>query len=249
MVKIKLPSYWILLQVLGLAGLAISIPSCSKSSQTITDSTCITRVVTKATDYQVSAADLQSILALFKANQLSTANLQFLSYSTYYDRGIALGYPGSPGYIGPAALVWATPFFNGLPAWVGGEFFTFDAGKYQPGGTYDGYTGPIPTAYITNHQTLSNLRVAFLAHVSESGTVGGANNSPGRFPYSASDYADSCLLVTLGYIDASMIPGSTTPPETALVKVWSVTPLQEGLPTVNVEDDNGLAWGVVVAIP
>jgi hypothetical protein len=233
MVKIKLPSYWILLQVLWLAGLAISIPSCSKSSQTISDSTCISRVVPKATDYQVSAADLQSIFALFKANHLSTANLQFMSYTTYSD----------------AAQVWATPFFNGLPAWVGGEFFTFNAGIYQPGGVYDGYTGPVPNSNISTHQTLSNLRVAFLAHVSKSGTVGGAANSRGSFPFTASGFADSCLLATLGYMDASMIPGSTTPSETALVKVWSVTALHGGLPAVNVEDDNGLAWAVVFSIP
>jgi hypothetical protein len=233
MVKIKLPSYWILLQVLWLVGLAISIPSCSKSSQTITDSTCVTRVVPKATDYQVSAADLESILALFKANHLSTANLQFLSYSTY----------------GLAAQVWATPFYNGLPAWVGGEFFTFDAGKYQPGGTYDGYTGPAPNTDTTTHQTLSNLRQAFLAHIAESGVVGGASNSSGSFPYTANSYADSCLLVTLGYMDASRIPGSTTPPETALVKVWTVTALHGGVPAVTVEDDNGFAWPVVFIVP
>jgi hypothetical protein len=50
-------------------------------------------------------------------------------------------------------------------------------------------------------------------------------------------------------MDASMIPGSTTPSQTALVKVWSVTALHGGLPAVNVEDDNGLAWGVVFAVP
>ena len=127
---------------------------------------------------------------------------------------------------------------------------TFEGGKYQPGGINDGYTGPIPNADTTTHQTFSDLRHAFLAHIAESGFVGGgaANSSP-RFPFKASSYTDSCLLVTLGYVDASKIPGSTTPPETALIKVWSVTALHGGLPAVTVEDDNGSAWGVVLTVP
>jgi hypothetical protein len=247
--KIKQLSFWSLLQVLLLAGLAISVPSCSKSSQTLTDSTCVTRVIPKATDYQLPEADLQSIYTLFKSNNLSTANLQFQSYSTYYSTGIAAGYPGAPGYIGPAEQVGATPFFNGLPAWVGGEYFTFNAGIYQPGGKYDGYTGPLPNSNITTRQTFSDLRQAFLAQLAGSGTVGGLANARGNFPFTASSYADSCLLVTLGYMDASMIPGTTTQPQTALIEVWTVTALHGGLPTVNVEDDNGLAWPVVFSIP
>lgn len=247
--KIKLSSYWSLLQVLLLAGLAISVPSCSKSSQTVTDGTCVTRVIPKATDYQLPEADLQAIYTLFKANNLSTANLQFLSYTTYYSTGIAAGYPGAPGYIGPAEQIGATPFFNGLPAWVGGEYFTFNAGIYQPGGMYDGYTGPVPNSNISTRQTLSDLRKAFLAQVTGSGTVGGLATATGNFPFTASSYADSCLLVTLGYMDASMIPGNTTLPETALVQVWTVTALHGALPAVNVEDDNGHAWPEVLAIP
>jgi hypothetical protein len=197
----------------------------------------------------VSGADLDSILALFQANNLSIANLQFLSYSTFYSSGIAPGYPGSPGYVGPAVQVTATQFFNGLPAWVGGYSITFNGGIFTSGGKNDGYTGPAPNDDLTTHQTLSALRQAFLAHVTESGSSGGLANSAPSFPYMASMFADSCLLVTLGYMDASMIPGNATPPETALVKVWQVTPLSGGLPIVNVEDDNSLAWGVVVYLP
>jgi hypothetical protein len=186
------------------------------------------------TDYQVSGADLDSIYTLFKANNLSTVNLQF----DYFV------------YAGPGEQVIATQFINGLPAWVGGYSITFEGGKYQPGGINDGYTGPAPNTDTTTHQTFSDLRHAFFAHIAESGFVGGgAANSTPRFPFKANSYTDSCLLVTLGYVDASRIPGSTIPPETALIKVWSVTALHGGLPAVTVEDDNGSAWGVVLTVP
>ncbi len=242
----KLLSYFRPILFLWLLAICIATASCKKSSQAVTNSTSITRTIPKVTDYQVTGADLDSILALFQANSLSIANLQFQSYTTYYSTGIAPGYPGSPGYIGPAEQVLATQFFNGLPAWAGGYSITFNGGIFTPAGKYNGYTGPAPNDDLTTQQTLSDLRHAFLAHIGESGFSGGLANSAPKFPYTASMYADSCLLVTLGYMDASTIPGNTTPSETALVKVWQVTPLSGGLPRVNVEDDNGLAWGVVV---
>jgi hypothetical protein len=99
-VKIRLSPYLSLQGVLCLAAFGILEPSCSKSGQSITDGTCITRVIPKVTDYQVSGADLDSIYTLFKANNLSTVNLQF----DYFV------------YAGPGEQVIAIQFINGLPA-------------------------------------------------------------------------------------------------------------------------------------
>ncbi len=219
--------------------IAVFAVSCSKHAQFISGNNCITRVVPRVTDYNVSGPALDSIFALFQSNNLSTANLQFQSWSP--DTII------SPAYSGVQEQVMAFQFFNGLPVFQEDDFFIFNAGKYQPGTVY-GYYGPTPNADTTGRLLLPAIQNAFLAHVSESVMEGGPVNSKPFIP-SESSFADSCLLATLGYIDAGIIPGSTTPMETALVKVWKITPLNGFYPLVFVRDDNGLAWGVVFAVP
>ena len=220
--------------------------SCTKHSANETDNgnICVNRVSPSATDYKISGADLDSVLALFGANNLSTANLQFLYWSTDTTTNI---FPNQ--YSGYQEQVTATPYFNGLPVFSDNVFFTFDAGIYQPGGIYDGYTAP--SSDSTGHQSMPALRNAFLAHVSESYTEGGASNA--KFVPVVSTYINSCLNVTLGYIDVFYIPGSGSAINKALVKVWLVTPtISSSLsyyPVIYVEDNNGKAWGQPFFIP
>jgi hypothetical protein len=229
--------------------IVVAAVSCSKHNQSAdeTGNICVTRTSPMVSDYLVSGANLDSIFALFSANNLSIANLQFNSWLTDTTTNI---YPTA--YSGYQEQVLATQFFNGLPVFAEDEFFTFNAGKFQPGGMYDGYTGSAPSADTTGHQTLPDLRNAFLAHVPQSFTEGGLSNAKPYIP-SASTYIHSCLSATLGYLDASMVPGNTISSEKALIKVWRVTPSTDPsityYPLIYVEDDNGAAWGVPFLIP
>jgi hypothetical protein len=241
---------------LGFTGLMIIftatvvlMASCNKQNQSpeAAQSICVTRAIPKVSDYKVTGNDLDSIFALFSANNLSTANLQFFSWLTDTTTNI---YPTQ--YSGYQEQVLATRFINGLPVFADDEFFTFNAGKFQPGGVYDGYTGPAPSGDTTGNQNIVYLREAFLAHVSESFMEGGVQNSKPFIP-SASSYVDACLTVTLGYLDASFIPGNPSALNQALVKVWSVRPTYSSsisyYPLIYVEDAGGLAWGVVFISP
>ena len=223
--------------------------SCRKgnSSASENESICVSRLSPQASDYTVSGADLDSIYALFRANNLSTSNLQFLIWQTDTTTNIYINQ-----YSGYQEQVTGTPFFNGLPLFGENEAFIFDAGKLPPGGILGGYQGPAPSVDTSGHQPFSALRKAFLAHVPESYTEGGANDAKPFIP-SASTYTNSCLNVTLEYIDAGAIPGNAAAYGTALVKVWSVTPSISSsityYPLVFVEDDNGHAWGVAFIYP
>ncbi len=234
---------------LGCFIIIIFSASCRKNSQSPSgnESICVTRLSPQAADSKVTGANLDSIFALFAANNLSTANLQFLYWSTDTTTNI---YPTQ--YSGYQEQVLAIQFFNGLPVFADDEFFTFDAGKFQPGGIYDGYTGPAPTSDTSAQQTFPDLRKAFLEHVPESYTAGGTSDAKPFIP-SASTYINSCLSVTLGYLDTAMIPGNHTVQGKSLVKVWSVTPSISSsityYPLVFVEDENGHAWGSPFFVP
>jgi hypothetical protein len=217
--------------------------SCKKSSPSSNqnDNICVTRLSPTVADGVLSAIDMDSIDALFSANNLSTSNLQFRLWQT------------NTAY---QEQVTAVPFFNGIP-YSGSIFFSFNLGKLVPHGISGDYTGPIPPMDTVTLQNFAKLRNAFLAHVSESVfTNGGAYNDTGVFVPSASNYVNTCLTVTLQYFDVSFIPGNHLSQNTALVKVWLVTTATSTstgtattnpinyYPTVYVEDDNGLAWGV-----
>jgi hypothetical protein len=223
--------------------------SCTKHNQDASqsDSICINRLFPIATDYKVSGPDLDSIYVLFQANNLSIANLLFLSWSTDITTNI-----NPLAYSGYQEQVLATQFFNGLPLFGSPTFFSFNAGIYQPAGNIDGYYGTPPGPDTIGHQTMATLRNDFLDKVSESYMEGGPLNAKPFVP-SASTYKNACLDVTLGYIDASMIPGNSAPFGMALVKVWSVAPAASSTityyPLIYVEDDNGQAWGVPFLVP
>ena len=239
--KNKLSSYISLLII-------IFIAACSKhnDSSSSNENICVTRVIPKVNDYNVSGGNLDSIKALFAANNLSTANLQFQNFGT--DTTVNVN-PGA--YNGYQEQISAIQFFNGLPVFFDNEYFTFNAGVFQPS-LLVGYTGAAPNADTTSHQNYASLRNAFLAHVSESYFAGGTANSKPFIP-SASTYINACLDVTLGYLDAEMIPGNTTPYNKTLIKVWSVRPSNDPsityYPQIYVEDDNGKAWGVPFLVP
>jgi hypothetical protein len=200
---------------------------------------CITRLMPDVADYNVSGAQLDSIYAIFSANNLSVTNLQF----KYWTTGTTINPSGYSGY---QEQVTAVQFLNGLPVFADDKFFDFNAGVYQPAGVYDGYTGPAPGANISSRQTLSNLHDAFFAHLSESYRTGGILNSKPFIP-SGSTYTNACLTATLGYLDQGLIKGNAYILNKSLIKVWVVTPAESTAityyPIVYVEDDNGFAWG------
>lgn len=223
--------------------------SCAKHNQSSSnENICVTRVIPKVNDFNVSASSLDSINTLFAANNLSTANLQFQNFEV--DSTINV----NGGYSAYQIQIMATQFFNGLPVFFTDDFFSFDyhTGIFQPP-AFIGYTGTSPNADTTSHQNFANLRNAFLAHLSESYTEGGPVNSK-RFTPSVSTYINSCLLVTMGYIDAGMVPGNAANAyNKSLVKVWLVTPSNDPsityYPLVYVVDSSGNAWGVPFLIP
>jgi hypothetical protein len=225
--------------------------SCHKHSSAGDDNICVTRLDPQVSDYNVSGANLDSIYNLFKVNHLSTANLQFQYWITYTEVNVD---PGA--YNGYEEQIQAIQFFNGLPVFADMDIFIFYNGNYQTIGTVGGYSGAAPDTDTTTHQTLAGLRAAFLAHLSQSYTEGGPINAKPFIP-SPSNYINACLNVTLGYLDAGMLPANapnvTSSFNQSLVKVWQVTPARNSsityYPVVYVEDDNNFAWGVPFFLP
>jgi hypothetical protein len=231
----------------GLAIIMLSAVACNKhDSSTVNNNVCGNRLTPKATDHAVAGADLDSIRALFSANNLSIDNLQF----QYWDTAWTLNtIPGQ--FNGHEEQVVATQYFNGLPVFGESVYFTFYDGVYQPDQSSK-YTGPAPVGDTTGHRTLAELRKIFLSHISESYRAGGLANSKPFIPTAAA-YENDCLTVTLGYMDAGMTFRQGPPLNKALVKVWAVTPASNPsisfFPLVYVEDGSGTGWGVPFLIP
>jgi hypothetical protein len=195
------------------------------------------------TDTLLSRYELDSINLLFRQNNLSTADLQFYSFKDYMVQDST--------YDGIEVQIIATQFFHNLPLFsgAGDKLFLFNSGRLQPPPLHywDGYDGPAPDADTSGHQALSVLRSAFFKMLAGYVNPGG----PALWPDSSNnppDYPDSCLVAKLGYIDASWAPGSTIRPNTALIKVWKVSPQSSG-PVVYVQDNNGLPWPVALTAP
>jgi hypothetical protein len=229
---------WLLLSVLIIFG-----PSCSKNGTShSSDSGCITRVTPMLTDSILSRNELDSINVLFLGNNLSTANLQFYSFKGYM--------VDDSTYDGIQEQIIATQFFHNLPLFsvAGDKMFQFDNGQLQPplAHYWNGYDGPAPDMDTSGHQALSVLRSAFFESLAGYVNPGG----PALWPDSSNqpvNYHDSCLVAKLGYIDAAWAPGSSIRPNTALIKVWKVSPLSG--PAVYVQDNNGLPWPVALTLP
>lgn len=226
---------------LPLSVLMIFWASCSKHGASH-DSGCITRAMPKLTDTLLSRDKLDSINRLFRQNNLSTANLQFYSFNVTT--------VNDSTYNGIQEQILAVQFFHNLPLFsvAGNKIFLFNDGLLQPPlpHYWDGYDGPAPDADTSGHQALSTLRSAYFERLAEYVNPGG----PAQFPDSPNHpfNHDSCLVAKLGYIDAAWAPGSTLRPNTALIKVWQVTPLSGG-PSDYVQDNNGLSWPIALTYP
>jgi len=96
--------------------------SCSKNipAGSGNQNVCVTRLAPKVGEVGVSGAELDAIYALFNANNLPIANLQFLSLQ-------------SVPYSGYQEQVTAVQYFHGLPVF-GNEIFLFNGGQLAPGG-------------------------------------------------------------------------------------------------------------------
>jgi hypothetical protein len=219
-----------------LSFLLISGICCKRNYNSPADNGCISQVISNPAQSSLAAPQLDSIETLFRKNNLSTSGLQFIEYvPDIY--GITAINPQSQ------TQVTAYLFINGLPVFGTNELFIFNGGIFD---TAYLYTGHPANNNVNTRLPLDTLRKDFLQHVSQSDVYGGASGKP--FIPSASTYLDSCLVATLGYVDATSVPGQTLPYGN-LIKVWSVTTLHNSYPSVLVEDDNGLAWGVSIYVP
>jgi hypothetical protein len=212
--------------------------SCKKHNETASI-VCINRVMPAVNNFGVSGAALDSINQLFSANNLSTANLQFHSITT--------SAVVSPSFSGVQEQVLTTQYFNGLPVFQDDRFFIFNAGVYQSNYYSGGFTGTPPGPDTAARLSMTDLRTAFLNHVSESVLEGGAVNSVPRPPQG--NFKDSCLNVTLGYLDAAIIPGYVGNYNVSLVRTWKITTANTSFPLVFVDDETGKAWGLVLSVP
>jgi len=154
-------------------------------------------------------------------------------------------------YNGIQEQILAVQFYHNLPLFTvaGDKIFLFNNGQLQPPllHYWNGYDGPAPDMDTSGHQALSTLRSAFFEMLAGYVNPGGPALSADSSNYPV-NYHDSCLVAKLGYIDAAWAPGSTIRPNTALIKVWKVTPLSSG-PPVYVQDNNGLSWPVALTFP
>jgi hypothetical protein len=197
---------------------------------------CISRNIANTKSTMLSDSQINSINTLFSKNGLSTSQLQFLYFipDVYLDSAKPV-----------QAQVDANLFINNLPVFNYTEVFVFNNGVFDTAYLYSGVPQNNDT---TSHQSLSSLRTAFFKHVSESITYLPLLNSKPVVP-SPNTYSDSCLVATMGYVDATYIPGNTSTWGSTLIKVWLVNTQSRSFPDVMVEDDNGLAWGVPTYIP
>jgi hypothetical protein len=183
----------------------------------------------------ITQQQIDTIKTLFATNNLPANQYQFVYYSAWAVSADSF-----------QVQTTANPFVNGLPVFADQQVFNFINGIYSASSSY--LTTEVAASNDTaGHQRLTNLRNAFLQHVSEAVIYWPLQNAKPTVPSPAA-YADTCLWATLGYIDQSAIPGNPYTPG-HLIKVWQVTPANSNYPTVFVRDDNGQGWGAPVYIP
>jgi hypothetical protein len=189
--------------------LLLSLVACSRHSSNNTP--CITRSVATTVPF-ITATQLDTVNTYFAKNNLSTANLQFLSYFTFQTT--------YPGYNGSQTQITARVFINGLPVINSSEVFNFDStGIFK-----DIYNQlyAIPTSTDTSaHQSLAALRQLFLNNYKKCifypPTANGVPVQP-KVPYD-----DSCLQAELGYLDAGALH-TGIPYNNLRIKAWIVYP-------------------------
>ena len=225
-------------------------PSCSKTKTNSNqiNAGCIERMVLKPSSLPINAPpiinldpitqeQIDTIKILFTNNNLPFNQYQFVGYYSYQYATDTV-----------QTQVNVNPFLNGLPIFNDNEVFVFFNGVYSASNSYLNLTPEVPPNNdTTGHQNFANLRSAFLKHVSEATFTGPQRGAKPVAPL-PSAYVDTCLSVTMGYIDQSYIPGNTFSLG-HLIKVWLITPSGSNYPSVYLRDDNGQGWGVPVAIP
>lgn|GEM_PF-1977830 len=218
---------------------------------TVHDSGCIS-LYTGLAQYQpndLDAGKLDTIHHLFTANGISMDHLNFIAYfsDTVKDSS------GTPIF---SQWVNASLVFNGLPVFSSYLSWNFHNGVlFSPNNLNPHYADPEPDS--TGHQTLSALRSLFFKGYE-------AALYTGHSPYRSKTlgrpgiyYHDSCLQATLGYIDASWPPNSSTTFGNKLLKAWLVRPVNAipgpmfrgPAPAVFVIDGTGQAWCSYPLIP
>jgi hypothetical protein len=216
---------------------------CAACKTSIHDSGCIVRYTGPTTFSNLTPGQRDTIQSLFRANGLSTDNLQFTYYyaDTVTDSGVRY-YNQFAG---------ATFIRNGLPVFFEAQYWSFLNGIYHPAA---GYAVPPATGGDTSgHQTLATLRNAFFKTYESALYTNRAFAGDPHLHRPGSYYRDSCLSAQLGYLDASSQPGNNTPYNTQLIKVWKVspgiTPFPRIAPSVFVVDSTGFAWCKIAIYP
>jgi hypothetical protein len=212
------------------AALIAQVLSCSKPKvgSGIPDNKCIDRVVARPGQTSLSAGQLDSIHILFSQNNIKDSQLQFFAFRPDINTDSTLA---------PQAQVSAILFINGLPVFNKAEVYMFNAGIFD---TAYLYTGAPLTNDSSGHLSLPSLRSIFLKFVAQTIKTYSSAALPPIFS-SADNFNDTCLSATLGYMDAFYVPGGNQPTGT-LIKVWKITPSDNGFPVLYVEDDDGSAW-------
>jgi hypothetical protein len=221
------------------------LAACQRS---VHDSGCITRYIGPPYySTPLKAGQLDTINALFTANGLSTANLDFTGYysSTIKDS------TGTPNFWQGA---YASLKINGLPVFSSSFGWSFKNGILQPnnyGPQFD-----YPGSDTTTTWTLPALRAQFFktyeaALYNKNAARNPLLGRPGIY------YHDSCLYAQLGYIDQWWSDNSLAYGK-KLLKVWRVAPsnptpvvmIYRALtPAVFVVDSTGFSWSPYSTFP
>ena len=239
--RLALARYLAPVLLFGMLSCEKRAPSSSGSKETggacISDQT----ITLSAVDTFITQQAMDTALALYSQNNLSTANLQFCSVlSNSYEPP---GYTSNVHQVDICAYRW----YNNLPVFNWNDNVTFYNGIFQPQASSI-FTGNTPGPDATFHQTLDSLQSIWQNNFMRVGTYGPLQNDPGP-AYPAKSYRDSCLIAKRGYIDAGYFNANGYSYAGQLVKAWTVTPLNGSYPMVIISDDTGAAWPSNVYIP
>ena len=184
---------------------------------------------------------MDTALALYSQNNLSTANLQFFSVlSNSYE---------PPGYTSNVAQVdiCAYRWYNNLPVFGWNDNVTFYNGIFQPQASIL-YTGTPPGTDATFQQTLASLQSIWQNNFMRVSTYWPLQNVQNP-THPAASYRDSCLIAKRGYIDAGYFNAPIDIYTGELVKAWVVTPENGNYPMVIIADSTGAAWPSNIYFP
>jgi hypothetical protein len=182
---------------------------------------CISEVTVDpdSTANQVTPSQGAAIDNLFRLNNLSIANEQFLHLDSI--QYLLRGYTDSTSEVEVSAYRW---YYN-FPVFLWSDVLIFYNDVFQPViSRY--YTGQPPGPDTTFRQSLESLHHIFQL----------------QYP----PYLDSCLTAQPGYFDANYLDPAT-PAGTHLVKGWKVTPANRAFPMALVADNTGAAaWPILL---